>query len=87
MDFSMWLSLEETALHKSQEEEDDDDDTITTIITTTTKNQNKSDFVVDFVLQKIWIGGTEYTEYKDKQKQRRIYKAKEKREWIIRILI
>jgi hypothetical protein len=53
MDFSMWLSLEETALHKSQEEEDDDDDTITTIITTTTKNQNKSDFVVDFVLQKI----------------------------------
>jgi hypothetical protein len=51
MDFSMWLSLEETALHKSQEEEDDD--TITTIITTTTKNQNKSDFVVDFVLQKI----------------------------------
>jgi hypothetical protein len=42
---------------------------------------------VDFVLQKIWISGTEYTEYKDKQKQRRIYKAKEKREWIIRILI
>jgi hypothetical protein len=33
--FSMWLSLGETTLHKSQEEEDNDD---TTITTTTTKN-------------------------------------------------
>jgi hypothetical protein len=40
----MWLSLEETTLHKSQEEEDNN---VTTITLTTIKNQNKSDLIQD----------------------------------------
>jgi len=74
MDFSMWLSSEETTLHKSQEEDEEDNITHHHPLRQL-RIKNKSDFVLDFVLQRFLIHSTVYKT--SKKREEYISKGKE----------